>query len=248
MRIPDELGLDEGLSLDDVQETNSDRNEEFHYEMWEAKIVELSKKDKQYKWELGELLVKGEEAITSFSGMPGAQGEPTFYAKVAKITGLAPNTLKDIASTYRRAASVRTDASWSHHRVVANAVQAALPRADADAQNKWMSKMLETAAHDNMSVAKLKEAVRSKPRPQGTSFRVLVPGDVFETLKDFADQEQSTVGKIAEKWLVDNSRSKDTQEARLIAKDQANERRHAKRVRGGRALARGYPPRKPFGE
>src|ERR1700683_3229344 len=122
MPIPDELGLDEGLSLDDVQETNTDSEHKFDYEEWETKIRELCKQDAENKWLIGELLVKGEEIMPNFSGMPGAVGEPTFYARVAVITGLAPNTLKDIASTYRRVASVRTDASWSHHRVVANAV------------------------------------------------------------------------------------------------------------------------------
>jgi hypothetical protein len=245
-----EFDIDDGLSLDGGAETHpdSEKFQEFDMVEWEAELRELSKRDADNKWKLGELLVKGEDSIPDFSNIPES-GQSTFYARVALITGKAPNTLKDIASTYRRAASVRTDAcSWSHHRVLVNALRTALPRgADEATKNDWLRGWLKKTVVDNISVARLKDMVRSKPKPTGKQILVNVAGDVWATLKDFADNERSTVQKVAAKWLEDNSTLEDTQASRAIAKLETEARRREGRVRSGKALYRSYPG-KHFGE
>lgn len=216
--------------------------EVFDMEVWETDLRELSKQDAANRWKLGELLVKGELAIPDFSDIPGAHGEPTFYARAAAITGMAPNSLKDIASTFKRAASVRTDAcSWSHHRVLVNELKRALPRADEEAKNRWLSEWLSRAAEEKLSVAKLTEAVRRKPRVAEKSIRVTLPLAVLATLKDFADAKGSTVQKIAAKWLQETAESEDKQLERNHAKSETDERRTEKRRASGRRLQRNFP-------
>jgi hypothetical protein len=211
------------------------------YAEWEARGKELAKRDTDVRWELGEWLAKGEPEYPEDRSC-----FPSFYTCAESITGLARTTLRDIASTYHRAVSVRTDAvSWSHHRVVINA----LPKADEATLKQW----LELAAEEQMSVSALKEAIiKTKGWIRNPtlekSFVVTIPLAVWETLKDFGDYEGITVKKMAARWLVETSSSGDKQSARSIAKKQTKIRRREKRVAAGKRLARNYPPSVLFGD
>jgi len=195
------------------------------------------------QWQIGDWLIEGERHHPV-----GRQGEvvsgyyipepPDLYSIAEEITSLTRYTLKDVASTARRCPpSVRTDAcSWTHHRAIANA----LPKADHDEWKQW----LQRAADEKMSVAKLQKAIK---HPRGApvkekSFRVTVPLNVWETLKDFADNEKSTVQKIAQRWLVNQAGLADTESERIIAKKDVEARRKARRQEVGRKVATHYDP------
>ena len=200
---------------------------QFDVVAWEMRLKELAKSNTEVRWELGDWLLKGENnyPVPPDGEFPGVG----FYIVAAEITGLAANTLRDLASTARRVpASVRTDAcTWSHHRVLVNA----LPDADEHTLRKWLTR----ASEEKMSVPKLREAVRPrKPKPYGEkSFVVTVPLGVWETLKDFADFERSKVQEIATQWLVETSEQPEIQSGRSVAKKQTAERLYQKRRRNG---------------
>jgi hypothetical protein len=206
---------------------------------WLVRGRELAKRDAEVKWELGDWLTEGEPHYPDI-GAGEIQGVPavSVYSVAENITGLARGTLRDLASTARRVPpSVRTDAcTWSHHRALINA----LPDADEDTIKQW----LKRAADEKMSVAELQDALRSPVTEavKEKSFLVTVPLNVWETLKDFADHECSSVQKIAALWVSENSRLEKTQAARETARLLVKERRREKRRRVGLRVARTYDP------
>lgn len=215
---------------------------------WESRGKELGKRYRELEesprklnrcmWDIGDWLVEGAPHYGEDGEIIRGIRTEDVYTKAEEITGLRRYTLKDLCSTARRCpASVRTDAcSWTHHRKLVNA----LPKADEDTLREW----LQRAASEKMSADKLQKAIRS---PKGApikekSFRVTVPLGVWETLKDFADNENSTVGKVAGRWLVNESGLADTQMNRTMARQDTEERRHKRRQQVGRMVARAYDP------
>src|ERR1700684_2680393 len=106
----DGLLIDDGFALDSSPVQSSDDEQEFDVEAWKEEGRALGKRDTDSKWDLGAWLLKGEFNFPDFSGIPGAPPKSSSYDAASEITGLAANTLRDIASTYLRAVSVRTDA------------------------------------------------------------------------------------------------------------------------------------------
>jgi hypothetical protein len=210
------------------------------YTEWEARGKELAKRDGDVRWELGEWLAKGEP------NYPGGSDAyfPSFYSCAEAITGLARSTLRDIASTYNRAVSVRTDKlTWSHHRVLVNA----LPKADDVTLKTWLNR----AAEDGMTVVSLQAAAKAstsriKNPIKVKSFRVTVPLGVVEMLKVFAAYERTTVQKVAAQWLIEISKSEDKQLESKFARGETKERLKKRRQEIGRRLQLSYPG-KSFG-
>lgn len=203
-------------------------------ELWE----ESPRKLNQCRWDLGDWLVEGAPHYGEDGEIICGHRTEDVYLMAEGITGLKRYTLKDLCSTARRfPASVRTDAcSWTHHRALVNA----LPNADENTLREW----LQRAANEKMSVAKLQKEIRS---PKGApikekSFCVTVPLRVWETLKDFADNKKSTVGKVAARWLVNEAGLADTEMNRIMAKQETEERRRKRRQQIGRMVARAYDP------
>lgn len=211
----------------------------------------LAKRETNTRWDIGKWLVEGEPHCPDFSGIKGAPPKSGFYDIASETIGLAPGKLKEIASTYRRAVSVRTDAcSWSHHRVLVNALEKALPNADEKTGTEWLKKWLDKAAEDKLSVAALKDAVKAEirmrstnPSPLEKAFLVTVPLDVWKSLKEIADGDSSSVQEYAAGLLSGFAASPDGMLQRDIAKKTVKERRHEQRQRAGQRLQRAYPGR-----
>jgi|ERR1700678_1500138 hypothetical protein len=230
----------------DMPEPPTTAEQELDDVAWTQEGKELAARETKTKWDIGAWLVKGKAHYPDFSDIPGAPPGLGFYTMAAEITGLAETTLKDIASTYTRAVSARTDAcSWSHHRVLVNALETALPKADERTATEWLKKWLDRAAEEKLSVAALKEAVNA---PIDTtvnltrSFLVRVPLNVWELLKDLADYERSSVAKIASHWLVETAKEDGMQLQRKWAKQETKDRRREQRSKVGKRVARDYNP------
>jgi hypothetical protein len=103
---------------------------------------------------------------------------------------------------------------------------------------------LRRAAEENLSVAQFRDELKSfKPSKKEKSFIVTVGLDVWETLKDFADEEKSSVQKVAAEWLANALLAEDIQARREVSKRIAEERRYEQRKQSGQRLARAYPLR-----
>jgi hypothetical protein len=218
---------------------------EFDIEAWKAEGRALGERHKELRWAIGDWLIKGEPHIPEIDGetiagyyMPAMD----VYTEGQAVTGLARATLKDLASTARRCpSSVRTDAlTWSHHRTAVNE----LPKADEATFKRW----LERAVEDNLSVSELKEQIRAeawpKPKPvTEKSIVVTIPADVWQTLKDIADDEKITVQELAAQFLAGFAESEEGITKREIAKRQTQERRSQAKRKQGKKLARLYPLR-----
>jgi hypothetical protein len=205
---------------------------------YEELLEESPGKLNQCQWDLGDWLVEGLSHYGEYSEVIRGYRTPDVYTEAEQITGLSRYTLKDLCSTARRfPRSVRTDAcNWSLHRKLRNA----LPKADENTLRAW----LQRAADEKMSGDKLVKEIRS---PKGSptkekTFRVTVPLSVWETLKDFADNENSPVGAIARRWLVNEANLADTQMNRTMARQDTEERRRKRRQQVGRMVARAYDP------
>jgi len=239
--------VDKFLSDDDLIEQSfhfaGDAEEQFDLMAWQGRLEELAKSDTDVKWQLGDWLLKGEphyyKEPTEHDYQYAIAGE-AFYSYAESVTGLAANTLRDLASTARRVpVSVRTDAcTWSHHRVLVNT----LP----DADETTLREKLKQAVDQHLSVSRFKKSlsgvgVGKKPTLK-KSFVVTVPLDVWETLKDFADEEQSTVQQIAAQLLISHDAEEEVVRLREMARKNTRERRHKQRQKVGRRVARSYNP------
>jgi hypothetical protein len=209
---------------------------------WRAKGKDLASRETNTKWDLGAWLVEGADALEERIEIEkkfGGKTVPSFYVVASEAIGLAPGTLRDIASTYNRAVSVRTDAcTWSHHRFLVNALKEALPKADEKTGNEWLKKWLARAAEDKMPVAALKDAVTAEIRMRKTghiqvekSFLVTIPLGVWETLKDIADEESTTVHEYGAELLSGFAASEEGMLKRDVAKKTVKERKHKRRQR-----------------
>ena len=230
-------------------------------EAWEARLRELAKSDTDVRWKLGEWLLLGEgysksdadsrwkigdQLASGEAHYPSAGGETIgghyspildAYTTAEMITGLARKTLIDLASTARRChATVRTDElTWSHHRVLINA------RPDAD--DEELRTELRAAVGEKLTVATFKEKLKSRKSPvKSKTFLVEVPLDVWEFLKDLADDEPVSVQRYASDLLVGFAASDEAAFKRSLAKSNVAERRHKQRQRAGRKTARSYDP------
>jgi len=233
---PDFDGIDDGAVAIAPPE---DQTPEFDLIEWEKEGRKLAETDHDVRWKLGDWIVKGTKAL---GDMPADPMNALDFAQV--LTGLERSTLKDLASTARRVnASVRTDAlSWSHHRVLINS----LPDADDEDLKKWLA----TAIEDKLTVAGLAKALKSPVGPKPTlekSFNVTVPLGVWEILKDFADDEGTTVQDYAAGILSGHCAQDEVVLERETAKQRTSERRHKQQQKAGRRLQRNYPGRH-FGE
>lgn len=217
----------------------------FDEEQWWARGTELAKRENDVKWDLGDWLVVG---ARHFGEDPPSRAEvikgvrlpvaPDVYSKAELITGLSRATLKDLASTARRCpSSVRTDGlSWSHHRVLINA--------RPDNSEDQLREHLKRAAEKNLTVAQFKSELTAKPFTPAIkekSFIVTVGLDVWEALKDFADEEQSSVQVVAAEWLANALLDDTMQSRRALAKRMVQDRRYEQRKKSGQRLARAYP-------
>jgi hypothetical protein len=202
----------------------------------------LAERETKTKWDLGAWLVKGADILEEQIAVAkqfGGKSVPSFYVLASEKIGLLPSTLRDIASTYRRAVSVRTDGcSWSNHRLLVNALKEALPKADEKTGNEWLKKWLDRAAEDKLPFAALKEAVTAEIRMRKTghiqvdkSFLVTVPLEVWETLKDIADEEGTTVQEYGAELLSGFTDSAEGMLKRDVAKKTVKERKHKRRQR-----------------
>jgi len=210
----------------------------FDLEKWQAEGLELGKRSKELKWEIGDWLVRGSEHIPDIGAerIGGCQIPASdAYSQAHELTGLARSTLKDLASTSRRMnPSVRTDElTWSHHRVLVNA----LPDANDETLKNWLARAID----EQMSVAELKLAVKFVKEPiLDRSFLVTVPIGVWEALKDFADDDGGTVQEIAAQWLSYHADRLETSVEREIAKQRTADRRRQQKRKVGLKLASQY--------
>lgn len=200
---------------------------------WEKRGEELAKKDSDVRWEIGDWILSGTEI---FEDNPSDPMGALDHAEM--ITGLARGTLKDLASTAKRCAvSVRTDAlSWSHHRILINM----RPDDDEEKLKEW----LELAKEKELSVLAFTKELKSPVGPRPTlkkSFNVTVPLDVWETLKDLADEERSTVQEIAAQVLIGHCEQDEVRMKRDIARKNVRKRRHDARSRAGKRVVRRNP-------
>jgi hypothetical protein len=196
---------------------------------WEQEGRKLASADHDVKWKLGQWVLDGTPLHDDFEHDPMSTLD-----HAQSITGLARNTLKDLASTAKRfPASVRTDAlSWSHHRVLINT----RPESTDDQLRNW----LEQAVENNWSVGALAREAKSPVGPRPTlkkSFNVTVPLDVWETLKDLASEERSTVQEIAAQFLMGYCDQEDVKIRRDVAKKTVKNRRRE----AGRRMVRRNP-------
>lgn len=247
----DEAGFD-GPGFDDsgsgvavlVEQPTEQR---FDQTEWEAKGIELRKRDGEVRWELGEWLLTGEPNVTcppnrhDINAVDGIG----FYPYACKITCLAVGTLRDLASTAKRCpASVRTDKlSWSHHRALVNAK----PNDDEKSLERW----LERAVEEQMSVAEFKRELRSVgDKPKLTkAILVTLPLMVWEALRDEAadgsddehEVEDLTIQQIAAKAVIAYVQSAEGETNRELAKMWTASRRLKQHQKSGRRLQRNYP-------
>ncbi|MGC2530670.1 MAG: hypothetical protein WA639_23240 [Candidatus Acidiferrum sp.] len=194
---------------------------------WQKRGEELTKKDSDVRWELGEWILSGTEM---FEDKPHDPVETLDHAEI--ITGLARGTLKDLASTaHRFPASVRTDAlSWSHHRVLINM----RPDDDEDKLKEWLDLAVEKKLPVAAFVKELKSPVGPKPSLTKTIL-VTVPLNVWETLNELVDEDDDTITTIQEyaaKVLVDHCQEDGISSRREMLKKRSKERRraHGRRV------------------
>ena len=252
--------LDDTLTFEETNQevTDTDTNT-FDEKAWEAHGKELGEQHAEAlnvnlrkldwcRWEIGEWLIAGAAHYGESWGAEVICGHrielPDVYLIAENITGLKRNTLKDLSSTARRIPeAVRNPAcSWSHHRALRNA----LPKADENTLKQWLQRVVD----EKLTVAKLQRAIKF---PKGApikekSFRVTVPLNVWETLKDFADQYPISVQKEASNWLIEWAAERES--SREIARVVTEARRYETRVKQGKRLQRGYPVGtivKPFG-
>jgi hypothetical protein len=209
----------------------------FSEEDWFMRLRQAAKKDAEVRWEIGDLLNEGEPHFpeigsAEFPGCPAM----SIYTLAETETGLTSGTLRDYASTARRVPqSVRTDGcSWSHHRALVNA----LPGESEETYRHW----LQRAVHENMSIVELKDAIRPKFKDavKHKTMLVKVPLKVWETLKDFADNERIAVQVIASRWLTE--KVEEQQPLREVVKQETRARRRDKRRQVGLRVARQYDP------
>jgi hypothetical protein len=214
---------------------------------WWAKGAGLRDRETSTKWDIGAWLVEGANALEDqieTAKEVGGKSQPSFYVLASGVLDLAPGTLRDIASTYRRAVSVRTDAcSWSHHRVLVNALKEALPKADEKTGNEWLKKWLDRAAEEKLSVVALQEAVGSgKKRKLGKTFKITVSKDIWDALVDLAYEENEDVPTLVSRKLAEYVESDDAVLERDFARNKKKERRHKQRQAHGRRIALAYDP------
>jgi hypothetical protein len=199
---------------------------------WDKRGRELAAADTDVKWQIGEWILEG---TVIHDDNPNDPMSTLDYAQ--SITGLARGTLKDLASTAKRfPASVRTDdLSWSHHRVLINT--------RPDASDEQLKEWLDKAVEHNWAVGDLAREAKSPvgPKPKySKSFNVTVPLDVWETLNDLSEDENSTVQEIAAQVLIGHCDQDEVKIRRDIAKKNVRKRRHDARARNGRRVARVY--------
>jgi hypothetical protein len=230
-------------SLDCEPTTETD---ELTKEAWEESLRELSKRQTNLNWEIGDALLKGTKFYPEES--PGGEtiagywvpGGPDVYSVASFITGLSRGHLQDLASTARRCIpSVRTVAvSWSHHRALVNA----LPEAPDDELKSW----LDRAAKQGWSVQcfsdQLKPESSFTPATLTKKFTIEVPIRGWETLRDLAGGNRSKIRTVAAKLLVDMLDDETMQQQRKITKQHTDERRRERRRRVGHRVARTYDP------
>jgi hypothetical protein len=224
---------DFGFSEDSHAECNS---EPFDAAAWEAHLEELGKRITDTRWQLGDWLLKGEPHYPSI-GAGEIQGMAAFdiYSIAEGTTGIGRSALRELARVAKRfPASLRSEScTWAHHRVLARLI----PNADDNTLKEWLTR----AADERMSVADLRKSIdRPRELTKARSFIVTVSLKVWETLKDFADYEHSSVQTIAAQWLTENAESDVTQASRELALAQTEERRREKRRKVGKRLARAY--------
>lgn len=196
---------------------------------WDKRGRELATADTDVKWQIGQWILDGTTIHDDFQDAPMSTLD-----HAESITGLARGTLKDLASTAKRfPASVRTDAlSWSHHRILINT--------RPDASDEQLKEWLDKAVENNWSVGVLAREAKSPvgPKPKlKKSFNVTVPLDVWETLKDLAAEDRSTVQDIAAQVLIGHCDQEEVKIRRVAAKKQVKERRR----RAGRRTVRRNP-------
>jgi hypothetical protein len=223
-------------------------------------LGDIAKSDTAIMWELGAWLSAGEKYAKRYTdsklklGDHLIMGEPhcetgggesiagywipvhNVYTFAERRTGLARQTLIDLASTARRChKGVRRDGlSWSHHRVLVNA----RPEADEDE----LRNELKMAEDEKLSVNEFRKKLkRFKPANKAKTFLVPVPIDVWEALKDLAANEKHrSVQRYTSNLITRFARSEDGVMQRDFAKANVAERRYKQRQRVGRRVARMY--------
>jgi len=198
----------------------------------------LRDRETKTKWDLGAWLIKGADVLEERIAIEkqfGGKSVPSFYVRASETIGLAPGTLRDIASTYTRAVSVRTDAcTWSHHRVLVNA----LPKASDRELKKWLDK----AAAEQMTVAALQEAIGSRQKSKsGITFKITLAKDILDALADLAYEEDIDVPTFIGRHLAEYVASDGVQLERDFARSNKKARLLAKQQKNGRRLQRSHP-------
>lgn len=121
---------------------------------WCEKLKNAARQHNQANWLLGDALLDGFDL-----GLLDDDNESrSLYHLAARVTGFDRQHLRDIASVAKRCPKElrRDDLSWSHHRVLVNA----LPNASADEMKKW----LQSAAEQGQSVKGLTESLKKGAR------------------------------------------------------------------------------------